>query len=167
MKTVSVTLGGKTISVLVHTDGRIEVAGRPGFFSVVQTSPYEYLVEDQEGKQLLVAALSTGHAVLLQSDGHLLDGRIESERDILLRKFQPTETGGEGQRELHAPMPSLVIAVEVSAGQRVIAGQGLVILEAMKMENELRATHEGTVKSIYVKPGNPVEKGELLLDFES
>jgi propionyl-CoA carboxylase alpha chain len=64
-------------------------------------------------------------------------------------------------------MPSLVIAVEVTPGQHVTAGQGLIILEAMKMENEIKAGREGVVKSIHVKPGNPVEKGMLLLDFET
>lgn len=68
---------------------------------------------------------------------------------------------------LLAPMPGLVVRVHVTEGQSVAAGQPLLALEAMKMENELRALAPGKVKSIRVQPGQAVEKGQTLLDFEA
>src|SRR5437899_7601031 len=62
-----------------------------------------------------------------------------------------------------APMPGLVVRVEVVAGQVVELGGGLVVVEAMKMENELRATHAGVVTQIHVKAGDRVEKGAALV----
>ena len=62
-----------------------------------------------------------------------------------------------------APMPGLVVRVEVSRGQTVAAGQGLVVVEAMKMENELRAQTRGIVEQIHVKAGDRVEKGAPLV----
>jgi pyruvate carboxylase subunit B len=63
-------------------------------------------------------------------------------------------------------MPGMIVRVNVSEGDAVQAGQGLVVMEAMKMENELRATASGTVKRVHVAPGTAVEKGALLLEME-
>jgi pyruvate carboxylase subunit B len=79
---------------------------------------------------------------------------------------------GEGQKRsgggiLRAPMPGLVVRVLVEPGQRVAAGAGVVVLEAMKMENQLKAPAEAVVKSVMVSPGKTVEKGEVLVEFEA
>ena len=77
--------------------------------------------------------------------------------------------GGQGSRQgylLAAPMPGLILKVEVEVGQKVDKGQGLVIMEAMKMENELRCAHGGIVKEIKVKPGQTVDKNQPLILFE-
>ena len=66
-----------------------------------------------------------------------------------------------------APMPGLVVRVEVSQGDAVETGQGLVVVEAMKMENELRATHAGIVEQVHVKAGDRVEKGAELITLKS
>ncbi len=68
--------------------------------------------------------------------------------------------------EIKAPMPALVVRVEVEIGQKVKPGQGLLILEAMKMENEIKAHSAGIIKEIYATKGKPVEKGELLMLLE-
>ena len=65
-----------------------------------------------------------------------------------------------------APMPGLVVRVEVTGGQAVEAGAGLVVVEAMKMENELRATHKGIVEQVHVKAGDRVEKGAALVTLK-
>jgi pyruvate carboxylase subunit B len=63
-------------------------------------------------------------------------------------------------------MPGLIVRVNVKAGDTVQAGEGLVVMEAMKMENELRATAAGTVRSVEVTAGTAVEKGALLVALE-
>ena len=63
-------------------------------------------------------------------------------------------------------MPGLVVRVQVEPGQPVSSGAGLVVLEAMKMENELRATTAGTVRRVRVRPGEAVEKGQVLVEFD-
>jgi len=68
---------------------------------------------------------------------------------------------------LKAPMPGLVLRVQVRPGQRVSAGAGLVVLEAMKMENELKAPAPAVIKAVRVQPGAAVEKGQVLLEFDS
>ena len=66
-----------------------------------------------------------------------------------------------------APMPGLVVRVEVSQGEAVEAGAGLVVVEAMKMENELRASHKGVVEQIHVSAGQRVEKGAPLVTLSA
>ena len=68
---------------------------------------------------------------------------------------------------IKAPMPGLVVRVEVSEGQAVEVGAGLVVVEAMKMENELRATVSGVVAQVHVKAGDRVEKGAALVTLKS
>jgi biotin carboxyl carrier protein len=64
-------------------------------------------------------------------------------------------------------MPGLVIKVEVAPGEAVAQGQGLVVVEAMKMENELRAEAAGVVKLVRVQAGQTIERDELLIEFEA
>ena len=72
-----------------------------------------------------------------------------------------------GPKPLRAPMPGLVVKVEVGEGDEVTPGQGLVIVEAMKMENELKAEAPGRIGRILVAEGEAVDKDQILLDFEA
>jgi biotin carboxyl carrier protein len=60
----------------------------------------------------------------------------------------------------------MIVRVNVQAGEQVVPGQGLVVIEAMKMENELRATSAARVKAVLARPGSAVEKGALLVELE-
>jgi biotin carboxyl carrier protein len=78
------------------------------------------------------------------------------------RRRDRPRAAGSGQR-LVAPMPGRVVAVHVRPGDRVEPGAPLVVLEAMKMENEFRATTAGTVSQVTVSPGQAVNAGDLLV----
>jgi biotin carboxyl carrier protein len=99
-----------------------------------------------------------------------LDGR-SAVADVVDERTQAVRqvTGSariETPKQVVAPMPGLVVRVAVSVADRVTAGQGLVVVEAMKMENEFRAAHDGTVARVLVKVGDTVEKGTVLVVFE-
>ena len=89
-----------------------------------------------------------------------LDERTRAIRDLVDASRAPT-----GPVPLAAPMPGLVVRVHVAVGDTVAAGQPLVVIEAMKMENELRALAAGTVRAIHATPGQPVEKGAVLVEL--
>ena len=84
------------------------------------------------------------------------------------RRSAHAETGlhGHGQIAVTAPMPGRVVRVLVAAGDEVAARQGVVVVEAMKMENELRAPRAGRVKEVSVTAGTPVEAGRILAVIE-
>ena len=75
--------------------------------------------------------------------------------------------GALGPRELRAPMPGLVVRVLVEPGQRVSPGDGLIVVEAMKMENELRADAAATVETVSAQSGDAVDRDDLLITFEA
>ncbi|HMB90120.1 MAG TPA: acetyl-CoA carboxylase biotin carboxyl carrier protein subunit, partial [Rhodothermales bacterium] len=99
--------------------------------------------------------------------GRQIEVQIKDQRALLLERFGLDDAGAAAQREAHAPMPGLVLRVLVEPGQQVEAGDGLVVLEAMKMENELRAQAPGTIAAIHVNPGDAVSKNALLLEIDS
>ena len=76
---------------------------------------------------------------------------------------QAAAGAGAGPQRVVAPMPGKVVRVPVTTGERVRAGQALVVVEAMKMENELRAGREGTVADLHAREGMSVEAGALLV----
>jgi biotin carboxyl carrier protein len=99
-------------------------------------------------------------------DGWRIDVELESERRAALRERsrRGTEAGGRtGPLEVHAIIPGRIVAVSVEQGEQVAAGQVLLVLEAMKMQNELRAPREGTIERIAVAVGSTVEVGDLLM----
>jgi biotin carboxyl carrier protein len=92
--------------------------------------------------------------------------RVQNETDLLREKFGFGHRSSDAARQVKAPMPGLVRKVEVQPGQAVKAGDSLLVLEAMKMENELRATIDAVVKHVHVSSGDAVGKNALLLEFE-
>jgi biotin carboxyl carrier protein len=104
-----------------------------------------------------------GRRWALGAAGERLEVEVQDDRskqiETLTDQGRKTSVGGV----VKAPMPGLVVRVEVSEGRVVEAGEALVVVEAMKMENELRASHKGVVERIHVKAGDRVEKGAPLV----
>jgi len=90
---------------------------------------------------------------------------IKNKRELLLARIQGAGTKDRKQTALKAPMPGLVLRILVTEGQILQAGDPILVLESMKMENVLRAQSECTVISIVIQPGEAVEKGQILVNF--
>jgi biotin carboxyl carrier protein len=133
-----------------------DVEGTPVRMVKLGTHVYRVVVEKKSGKGRY-ALWVDGYRFEVDA----LDERTRSIRDLSAANAAPT-----GPAPVLAPMPGLIVRVNVSAGDVVEAGQGIIVMEAMKMENELRATSSGTVKSVEVAPGTAVEKGMLLVSLE-
>jgi biotin carboxyl carrier protein len=97
--------------------------------------------------------------------GYRFEVEALDERARAIREATRAASASSGPAPLRAPMPGLISRVLVALGDTVAAGQGLVVMEAMKMENELRSPSAGTVRSIAVSPGTAVEKGALLVEL--
>jgi len=152
----------------------VEVTGSGGRYRVALGS--EELDVDARppgggGWSLLLDRFSTVADVTDEDDsfvvhveGEAYTIRVEEETRYIIR----TRGGaaGAGGQTLKAPMPGRVVLVEVTVGQAVKPGDGLVVLEAMKMENEFKAAVAGTVKEIRVESGQTVNPGDVLLVIE-
>lgn len=95
--------------------------------------------------------------------GHEFSARVEEARIYRLKQEMAELIGGGGPTDVVSPMPGLVLSIEVEEGQGVSAGQGVAVVESMKMENEIRASEAGVVEQIVVEPGQAVDKGETLV----
>lgn len=99
-------------------------------------------------------------------DGHRYDAEALDSRARAIRDMQASVAKPSGPAPLRAPMPGLIVQLRVQVGDTVAAGAGLVVMEAMKMENELRAVAAGKVRAVHVSVGAAVEKGALLVELE-
>jgi biotin carboxyl carrier protein len=134
---------------------------------------------DGERVQLHSVQLGPGHLSLLL-DGRSYDVSLEKDGDDVIvmlsggtcrarviDKRKARRAGAiaqdDGAVTIKAPMPGLVISISIEEGAKVKSGEGVVVVEAMKMQNELRAPRDGTVEKILVKPGSPVNAGDDLV----
>jgi biotin carboxyl carrier protein len=141
-------LEGKPIDVDV-----VEVAGRAQLNVRVNGRVVDLTTE---GAPPEIGAVASGHRSYV---------RVESER---MRSAEQAKKGGAkgGDKAVKSPMPGRVVKVLVARGDAVQPGQGLLVLEAMKMENEVRARAAGVVAEIHVAPGTAVEGGAKLVTLD-
>jgi biotin carboxyl carrier protein len=157
---------GGTIAIEVTgQDGRYRVAVGDEVAEVDARQAAEGIWSLLIGHASHVADVSERDGVsIVEVDGESYRVRVEEETRYIIRtRGGKAATGGQ---VLRAPMPGKVVHIEVEVGQEVQAGDGLVILEAMKMENEFRAAVAGTVKEIRVRPGQAVNAGDALVVIE-
>jgi biotin carboxyl carrier protein len=111
----------------------------------------------------IVTRAGSGEGLNLNVDGEAYELSV---REAMLDEMEQGLAAagpGSGLMEIKSPIPGLVKIVLVNAGDAVSAGQTLIVLEAMKMENEITALHAGTVEAIEAKPGQAVSAGALLV----
>lgn len=102
----------------------------------------------------------------IKVNGNAYDIKIEDQFDQLVNQLGLSVINSQKASDIKAPMPGLVLGVSVEVGQEVKEGDGLLILEAMKMENVIKSVGEGIVKAIHIEEGKAVEKGQLLIEIE-
>ena len=156
---------------------RIELS-RDGAMFTVGGEQVTAVLEDVEGTPVRIVRIGDEvHRVVVQQargrgeyelwiDGHRYGVEALDERARAIRDMGATSQASTGPAPLIAPMPGLIVRIKVAIGELVKAGQGLVIMEAMKMENELRSSAAGTVRSIGAAEGTAVEKGAVLIELE-
>ena len=161
-----VSLAGKTVEVEVDGD-RVTIAGRvvDATLSRVPGSPLRQLLIEGRSVAVVVDPEGWGHWTLTRQ-GERWETEVVDERTRHIRSLTGGGEGVRGPGALRAPMPGLVVRVLVEPGQGVGPGAGLVVLEAMKMENELKAGAPAKVRAVRVAAGEAVEKGQVLVEFE-
>jgi biotin carboxyl carrier protein len=150
----------REVAVEKLADGRyrFSIDGREQVVDSRQTGTGTFsLLIDHATAEVSVVARGEDFAVTI-------DGRTHRLRLLDERRARRAAAAGsaDGAREVRAAMPGKVVAVLIAAGATVERGQGILVIEAMKMENEIPAPRAGTVTEVLAKPGQAVEAGELL-----
>jgi biotin carboxyl carrier protein len=139
---VQVWVDGAPMQVIMP---ELETAGQEAEYFIVDDHPYEVMI-DPEMKWIRspegMAAMEVQDAFAPQARPPVGDGRVK------------------------APIPGVITRVLVQPGEEVEAGQALLVLEAMKMENEIRSPRPGAVRSVHVAPGQKVGGGDLLIEVD-
>ena len=143
----------------VSVDGKVyeidfeSVAGQPVYSLIVDGRSHEsYIYQGDDNWQVLMR-------------GRLYPVQVEDECEKRLRAAAGGGIAETGEYHLRAPMPGLVVAIPVAEGQPVKRGEVILILESMKMQNELKAPRDGTIGRLRVRPGETVEQKQTLLSL--
>jgi biotin carboxyl carrier protein len=157
------TIGDREFVVEVLDESHVVVDGTTYEvnFDSINNQPVYSLIVDGKSYEAYVYPNEDAWQVLLH--GRLFGATVEDERE---KRLRAASGGGVAERmefHLKAPMPGLVIAVPVSEGQEVQKGDVLVLLESMKMQNELRSPRAGVITRLRIKPGDSVELRQTML----
>ena len=164
--------------------GRVVIDGEAVAIHLVRRDAIHAILVDGEGDRaarhplvmlpLAPAASAASRALGVSAREVIVDGwrivvEVESAQRAALRERARTGSAGEvraGPTEMRATIPGQVLAVSIATGDQVVGGQPLVVVEAMKMQNELRAPRDGVVARVAVGPGQTIEVGDVLLVLE-
>ena len=157
------TVEDKQFLVEIIDDKHISVDGKvyEVDFESVSGQPVYSLIVDGKSHESYVAAGDHDWQVLLR--GRLYPVTVEDEREKRLRSAAGGGVAETGEFHLRAPMPGLVVTILIEEGQSIKKGQVLLILESMKMQNELKSPRDGVIGRVRVKPGETVEQKQTLL----
>lgn len=160
------TLNGRTYAVEVLDERRVTIDGQ--VYEVDLTSlegqPLYSLLVNGKSFEAFVYPDEAGWQVLLR--GRLYQVQVVDEREHRLRAQAGGTVAESGPFSLKAPMPGVIVAVPVQEGQEVKKGDVLVVLESMKMQNELKSPRDGVVTRVRVQPGQSVEQNAVLVTVE-
>jgi pyruvate carboxylase subunit B len=132
----------------------------------IDGTPIHLVTINNEVHRVAVQRGSERGVYSLWIGGYRFDVEALDERTRTIREMTAEHAAPVGPAPIVAPMPGLIVRVEARVGEQVRAGQGLIVMEAMKMENELRAQASGTIKAVHVAPGTAVEKGTVLVELQ-
>jgi len=153
---------------LTETGGKLKLKldGKPVSVDFAQVKPPAFFSFLVDNKSFDVEITKNSESYWVNMNGRKYECFIEDEKISRLKEIAGFKKEILHEKELKTPMPGLVLAIEVNEGDLVKTGQGVAIVEAMKMENELKAKFDGKVKRIKVKPGQAVDKDDVLVIFE-
>lgn len=160
-----VTVSGRAFEVELGPDG-VSIDGRGVDVDLARIAggPMRSLMVDGASHRLV--ARRVGRETWDVHLGSLrLRADVVDERTRMIREMTGAAGAAHGPKPIRAPMPGMVVRIEVAEGDAVREGQGVVIVEAMKMENELKADADAVVTRVHVQEGQAVEKDELLVEL--
>jgi len=156
------TVQDREYNIQLDQEGQIIVDGQKYNVDFQQLSEGGLLSLLIDNRSLEAIVEERGEAWEVLIEGELYTVKVQDERAYRLAKARSNVDVMTGDVNVVSPMPGLIIAVTAIEGQLVKKGDQIVILESMKMENELRSPRDGQIKQVYTKTGASVEKGQIL-----
>jgi len=162
-----VTIKNKKRNILISSDYKVSVDDRDFLFELNQLSDKTYLLKLNEKVYHVSAEKLNGDLFSVYIDGRNIEALTHSAlQEKAIRLLEKSTVHAAHSTEVKAPMPGMILKIKKGIGENVTRGESIMILEAMKMENDLHSPASGIIKSITVAEGNAVEKGALLFLIE-
>jgi len=166
--TYTIQIDGTEIDVQIDRNNEITVQGKPGYvIDLIEVDKNRYSLLINGSSHSMTLERKNEGKFIANINGKEYQCTVEDERSKRLREFIADTAGTDGPVEITAPMPGMVIDISVTEGETVNENQPLVVLEAMKMENEIRSIIKGDIQTIHIKTGQAVEKGQKLITIKS
>lgn len=159
----------KSYRVLVNKNLKLEIAADA--VQGLDASPsaensFHILHNNRSFRAELLRTDFYGRTYAIRIGGETFEVAIQSDLNALIQKMGYALGSSRTMNSIKAPMPGIIIDIQVEPGQQVHEGEALVVLEAMKMENAIVSPSDATIKEILVKKGDTVEKNKLLIELE-
>lgn len=131
----------------------------------IENQLFHIIHNDQSYRTEILEVDKVAKEVKIKINGKKVTVSIKDKMDLLLEKLGMDMASSSMLNDIKAPMPGLILEINVNIGDEVQKGDPIMILEAMKMENVLKSPGEGTIKNIKVSKGDSVEKNQVLVEF--
>lgn len=160
------TIDSLELEIETGANGSVNGDRKEMFFEKLPSGGYRLIVQGEEKIADVVKFDVDNKTVTLRMEGKKYTVQLKEPIDLLLNQLGINQKSSRKLNQLKAPMPGLVIKILAVEGQHYKAGDPLLILEAMKMENVFKAASDVTIKQIQIVEKQTVEKGQLLMIFE-
>ena len=157
----------KTKKIEISNDSEILINAEKIQFNLLSLDDKTHLLKVGDNFFETVAQKIDDDKYAVTVNGVLFEIEIRTSLQERAKKLLDARGATNHKMEVKAPMPGMILKVNKQVGEEVNSGESVIILEAMKMENELRSPVSGKLKELFVKEGSPVEKGFKLFSIES
>lgn len=160
---IKATVNGKEFTV----DGK-KLDGNPVEWDLleVRDNTFHIIMNNKGYSAVLVSHNPEDKTMTINVNGNDYEIAVKDKYDILLQQMGISAKSSTTVNNIKAPMPGLIVNILAPEGTEVRKGDGLLILEAMKMENAIKSPRDGKIKKVHVQLRQAVEKNQVLLDFE-
>ena len=166
MREYTASFDSKKISLKVDDDNNITIDGAKIKTELEQVNDYCFLLKINEKTHEILARKVNEKTYEINIDGKYLLTQINTKLQEKAKEILENKKGASRTESIKSPMPGLILGINKKVGEKVAFGESVLLLEAMKMENEIKSPATGRIKEIFVKKGEKVEKDTLLLIIE-
>ncbi|MHB1686008.1 MAG: biotin/lipoyl-containing protein [Ignavibacteriaceae bacterium] len=166
MNEIFVAIGDKKKVVKIVGNSKIILDGKENEYELFSLDSKSFLLNFNKKVYKVSSSKIENDKITILIDGFpfecVVRTALEEKADAIIQQ----KTVIKHRTEVKAPMPGMILKIKKSPGEKITQGETIIILEAMKMENDLRSPASGVMKEIFVLPGNTVEKGAMLFSIE-
>ncbi|MHC1737067.1 MAG: biotin/lipoyl-containing protein [Ignavibacteriaceae bacterium] len=150
----------------VVSANKIEIDGKTYSYELFENNNAHYSLRLNDKVYEVIKVSENKNKIVILLNGFYFFCNVETRLEKKASQIVSVSEKAKHRSEVHSPMPGMVLKIKKKPGDEVNHGESVLILEAMKMENDIKSPFSGFIKDIYVSEGNPVEKGAILFRIE-